>query len=53
MPVANALFLAEKVELADHHWPDDAMLAAAATEICRRSQVGCMDFIVIPIRGGQ
>ena len=33
--VADALLLAQKIELADHHRPDDAVLAAAAAEVRR------------------
>src|SRR6266511_2096688 len=49
----NALCLAKKVELADHHRPDDAVLAAAAAEIGRRAQVGSMDLVVLSVGGGQ
>ncbi len=50
--VADALLLAQKVELADHHRPDNAVLSAATAEIGRRPQVRRQDLIVLSIGVG-
>src|SRR5688572_13854589 len=51
--VAHALLLAEEVELAHHHRPDNAVLAAAAAEVGRRPQVRGEDLVVWRVGGGQ
>src|SRR5262245_50306023 len=45
--MTKPFLFAEKIKLAHHHRPDDAVLAAATTKLGRRLQIGSEDFVVV------
>src|SRR5690349_21639144 len=50
--IADALFFAQKIELTDHHRPNDAVLAAAAAGSGRAPQIGGVNRVILGVRRG-